>query len=448
MDFQKVMRNLLTLLFVFTSVVAFAQETQVMVMEIKETIDPRMKRYVDLALQHADETEADILIIEMDTYGGTLTDAKEIVDAIMRYKNPVWVFINSDAASAGALISIACDSIYMSPGATIGAATVVESTGQKAPDKYQSYMRSIMRSTAEENGRDPRIAEGMVDENLDLDTISPPGQVITFSTTEAIQYGFCEGKVNNIEEILEKNQVGNYNLYYFQLSSTEKIIAFFLNPFISGLLILVIIGGIYFEMQTPGVGFAGLAALVALVLYLVPYYLNGLAENWEILALFVGIVLLALEIFVFPGFGVAGIAGISLMVMAMILIMLDNDFFNFEFVPMSEIVLATAATLGGITGGVALLFVGGSRLSRSRYFKRVALTDTQERSQGYTSSFIKEPMQGKVGKTYTVLRPSGKVMIEDQIFDAYTRGDYIEKDVEVIVTSDEGTSLQVKRMTT
>src|SRR5690606_41673905 len=94
MDFQKVMRNLLTLLFVFTSVVAFAQETQVMVMEIKETIDPRMKRYVDLALQHADETEADILIIEMDTYGGTLTDAKEIVDAIMRYKNPVWVFIN------------------------------------------------------------------------------------------------------------------------------------------------------------------------------------------------------------------------------------------------------------------------------------------------------------------------------------------------------------------
>src|SRR5690606_9383278 len=291
-------------------------------------------------------------------------------------------------------------------------------------------------------------AEAMVDENLELDSISPAGQVITFSTTEAIQYGYCEGKVNTIEEILEKNNVGDYNLYHFRLSGTEKIIAFFLNPFISGLLILVIIGGIYFEMQTPGVGFAGLAALVALVLYLVPYYLNGLAENWEILALFVGIVLLALEIFVFPGFGVAGIAGISLMVMAMILIMLDNDFFNFEFVPMSEIVLATAATLGGITGGVALLFVGGSRLSRSRYFKRVALTDTQERSQGYTSSFIREPMQGKIGKTYTVLRPSGKVMIDDQIFDAYTRGDYIDKDVEVIVTSEEGTSLQVRRLTT
>src|SRR5690606_19890752 len=146
------MRLTLLFLFVLVSSVAFAQKTRVMVMEIKETIDLRMKRYVDLALNHARSTKADIVIIEMDTYGGVLTDAKEIVDAIMDFEKPIWVYINSDAASAGALISIACDSIYMSPGATIGAATVVEATGEKAPDKYQSYMRSIMRSTAEERG--------------------------------------------------------------------------------------------------------------------------------------------------------------------------------------------------------------------------------------------------------------------------------------------------------
>lgn len=441
------MRLILFFLLLFTAPAVLSQTTRVMVMEIKDNIDPRMKRYVDLAISHANSTEADIVIIEMDTYGGVLTDAKEIVDAIMRFEKPIWVFINADAASAGALISIACDSIYMAPGATIGAATVVESTGQKAPDKYQSYMRSIMRSTAEEKGRDPRIAEGMVDEQLDLDSISPPGQVITFSTTEAIQYGYCEAKVNSIEEILERNGVADYDLYRFNLSRTEKIIAFFLNPFISGILILVIIGGIYFELQTPGVGFPGFAALVALVLYLVPYYLNGLAANWEIIALFVGIALLALEIFVLPGFGIAGIAGISLMVMSMILIMLNNDWFDFGLVPTSSIIYATAATLGGIAGGIALLFVGGSRLTQSRYFQRVALTDTQERAQGYTSSFISEPMKGKVGKAYTVLRPSGKVMIDDQIYDAYTRGDYIDKDTEIIVVNDEGTSLQVRRHT-
>ena len=124
---------------------------KVMVMDIKAEIDPRMLRYVKLALEHAETTHADFVIIDMDTYGGVLTDAKEIVDLIMDYKKPIWVYINSDAASAGALISIACDSIYMSAGASIGAATVVEGAGgQAAPDKYQSYMRSIMRATAEE----------------------------------------------------------------------------------------------------------------------------------------------------------------------------------------------------------------------------------------------------------------------------------------------------------
>ena len=278
---------------------------KVMVMEIKAEIDPRMLRYVTLALEHASQVKADYVIIEMDTYGGVLTDAKDIVDLIMDFKKPIWVYINSDAASAGALISIACDSIYMSPGASIGAATVVEGAGgQAAPDKYQSYMRSIMRATAEENGRDPRIAEGMVDEKVVVDSLKQAGKVITFTTSEAIKYGYCEAKVESIEQILLRNKIVGYELERFQLGASEKIIAFFLNPFISGLLILLIIGGIYFELQTPGIGFPLFAAITALVLYLVPYYLNGLAEYWEILTLFVGIVLIILEIFVIPGFGV------------------------------------------------------------------------------------------------------------------------------------------------
>ena len=142
----------LVMLFCLICSTALAQKSKVMVMEIKEEIDPRMLRYVKLAIDHADKTKADYVIVEMDTYGGVMTDAKEIVDVIMDFKKPIWVYINSDAASAGALISIACDSIYMSPGATIGAATVVESNGgQEAPDKYQAYMRGIMRSTAEKN---------------------------------------------------------------------------------------------------------------------------------------------------------------------------------------------------------------------------------------------------------------------------------------------------------
>ena len=419
---------------------------KVMVMEIKAEIDPRMTRYVKLALAHAEKTKADYIIVDMDTYGGILTDAKEIVDMIMDVKKPIWVFVNSDAASAGALISIACDSIYMSPGASIGAATVVEGVGgEAAPDKYQSYMRSIMRSTAEENGRDPRIAEGMVDQSIAIDSVKEAGKVITFTTSEAIENGYCEGKVDSIEEILKKNNVTDYDIETFRLGATEKIIAVFLNPFISGILILIIIGGIYFELQTPGVGFPLFAAIVALVLYLVPYYLNGLAEYWEIIALFIGLVLIVVEVFVIPGFGVAGVAGITLTVVSLILIMLNNDFFNFDFVPMGDIVVATFATLGGIAGGGLLLFFGGARLSNTQAFKRIALTDTQESKEGYTVNASASALVGKKGTAYTVLRPSGKVMIDNQLYDAFTRGEFIEKGEAIEVISSEGVTLKVKK---
>lgn len=421
-----------------------AQRSKVMVMEIKSEIDPRTNRYVELALAHAEETEADIVIIEMDTYGGLVTDAKEIVDKIMDFKKPVWVYINSDAASAGALISIACDSIYMSPGASIGAATVVNESGEKAPDKYQSYMRGIMRSTAEENGRDPRIAEGMVDESFAIEGIKKEGQIITFSTSEALTNGFCEAKVESINEILARNHVADFELDRFELSTADKIISIFINPFISGILILIIIGGIYFEMQSPGIGFALLAAVVAMILYLVPYYLNGLADNWEIISLFVGLALLAVEIFVIPGFGVAGIAGITLTLGSLILVMVNNNVFDFEFVPANNLLVAFAAAFGGIMGGIVVLFVAGSRLSDSKFFKRIALTETQDRQQGYTSSFLKIDLKGKRGIAQTVLRPGGKIMIDGELYDAYTRGEYIEKGQEVEVIEEETTSLRVK----
>jgi membrane-bound serine protease (ClpP class) len=415
-----------------------------MVMDIKAEIDPRMLRYVKLAIEHAEKTKADYVIVDMDTYGGVLTDAKEIVDLIMDFKKPIWVFINSDAASAGALISIACDSIYMSPGASIGAATVVEGDGKAAPDKYQSYMRSIMRSTAEENHRDPRIAEGMVDERVVVDSIKQAGKVITFTTNEAIKFRYCEAKVNSIEEILTRNKIENYEIDHFELGATERIIAFFINPFISGLLILIIIGGIYFELQTPGAVFPIAASLLALVFYLVPYYLNGLAEYWEVIALMVGIILLIAEIFIIPGFGVAGVLGIGLTVGSLILIMLNNDFFNFEFVPFGDIVVATFTAIGGLTGGVLLLFFGGAKLTQTKAFRRMALTDTQESSQGYSVNISSKELIGKRGIAHTVLRPSGKVMIDDQVYDAFTRGDYVQKGETIQVIGTEGITLKVK----
>lgn len=443
------MKKLVFILFLLLMAVSsWAQKSvpQVMVMEIKDEIDPRMLRYVKLAFEHAEKIKADYIIIDMDTYGGVLTDAKEIVDVVMDSKKPVWVYINSDAASAGALISIACDSIYMSPGASIGAATVVEGDGTAAPDKYQSYMRSIMRSTAEENHRDPRIAEGMVDERVVIDSIKQAGKVITFTTAEAIANGYCEAKVESIEEILKRNKVENYELHRFKLGTSEKIIAFFLNPFISGILILVILGGIYFELQTPGVGFPLFAAITALVLYLVPYYLNGLAEYWEIIALFIGILLLAAEVFVIPGFGIAGIAGIILTLVSLVLIMLNNDFFNFEFVPLGDIVKASVAAVGGVTGGMLLLIFGGAKIVETKAFKKISLNESQKSADGFTVNSNAQLLLNKKGVVHTVLRPSGKILIEGEVYDAFTRGEYIEKGEQVEIIGTEGVTLRVKRV--
>ena len=415
-------------------------------LQVLDNIDPRTNRYTELGLEAAKEANADLVLLELDTYGGALNDADDIRTRILNFDIPIYAFINKDAASAGALISIACDSIFMAPGSSIGAATVVNGEGAQAPDKYQSYMRSIMRSTAEAKGRNPKMAEAMVDQDIDLDSIATEGKVLTLSVSEAIKYDFCEAEVRSIEQILERSDINDYEIALFELGSADKVIQLFLNPFLSGILILIIIGGIYFELQTPGVGFPIMASIIAAVLYFTPYYLNGLAENWEIAVFFVGIALLAAEIFVIPGFGIAGLLGLICTLGALVLVMLNNDFFDFSFVNADQIFIAIATTLAGLMGSIVVMFLGGVRLANSKVFARVALQDTQDKSQGYTSRFIKESMKGKTGKAFTILRPSGKVQVEDNIYDAYTRGEYIAEGEAIEVVSDEGTSLKVKKV--
>jgi membrane-bound serine protease (ClpP class) len=245
---------------------------------------------------------------------------------------------------------------------------------------------------------------------------------------------------------MARSNVNDYELIKYSVSTTEKIIAFFLNPAISSVLILIIIGGLYFELQTPGVGFPILASIIAMILYFIPYYLTGLAAHWEILLFFIGVSLIVLEIFVIPGFGIAGIAGLILTIGSLILVMLDNNALDFTFVNPDEIIIASAATLIGLFGGVLLIFFGGFKFTQTKAFKRIALQNVQDRKEGYTSNFQVQSFLGKKGITYTILRPSGKIIIDDNIYDAYTRGNYIDKDVEVIVIEESGTSLKVKEV--
>ncbi len=419
---------------------------KVYVFDIKEQIAPPVWRATKKAMKEAQEINSDLILIHLNTYGGMLDAADSIRTIILQSKIPVYVFIDNNAASAGALISIACDSIYMRSGALIGAATVVDQAGKPLPDKYQSYMRAMMRSTAEATGRDPDIAQAMVDPRIKIEGITDTGQVLSFTVTEAMKFGYCQGKAENIDELLINTGISDYTITNLKLTPLDKIIGFLISPIISGLLIMIIIGGIYFELQTPGVGFPSAAAVVAAMLYFAPLYLEGIAENWEILIFMVGLVLLAIEIFAIPGFGIAGISGIGLMVTGLILAMVDNLGFNFSMQYMNDLLQAFFVVSVAAFLGLALSFYLGRKLFTTHLFGELALETTQNPSLGYTSADAKyHSMVGHSGIAHTLLRPAGKVMIEGELYDATAESGFIERGDEVVVVKHETAQLFVRK---
>lgn len=404
------------------------------------------------AFAEAEAINADVVLLHMNTYGGQVVFADSIRTKILNSQIPVYVFIDNNAASAGALISIACDSIYMRPGANIGAATVVNQSGEKMPDKYQSYMRATIRATAEAHGkdtivtagdttyvwrRDPHIAEAMVDESIYIAGISDTGKILTFTTEEAIEHGFCEGKANNLDEVLKHLDIDNYEIIAFEPSFYDGLKGFLTSPILQGLLILIIIGGIYFELQTPGIGFPLAAAVVAAVLYFSPLYIDGLAANWEIILFVIGLVLIGLEVFVIPGFGVAGVSGITLVVLGLTFSMLDNDWFNFEPVGFNKLLEALGIVLSGLFGSLlAIIYLSKKILvSKSGLGARIALQTEENVELGYigVEASMKE-LVGETGVAATTLRPSGKVEINEEIYDAVAETGFVEKGQSIKVT--------------
>ena len=431
---------------VISSELSDSTNLKVYTFDMKEMIAPPVWRTTKNAMEEAVEQKADLIVIHMNTYGGTLDDADSIRTKILSSPIPVYVFIDKNAASAGALISIACDSIYMAPGSSIGAATVVNQSGEQMPDKYQSYMRSMMRATAEAKNRNPEIAQAMVDPKIYVPGISDSGQVLTFTVSEAIEFGFCEGEMNSIAEVLHHAGIKDYTIAKQHLSATDKVIGWLINPFFSGILIMIIIGGIYFELQTPGIGFPLAAAFLAALLYFAPLYLEGMAAHWEILVFIIGVILIAVEIFAIPGFGIIGVLGLILMITGLTLSMVDNiDPGNIDVSMMQITKALTVVVIAfflAITGSIYF----SKKLLTSHAFGHLALQKTQQKDEGYTSaSAAYKSMIGNEGLAFTTLRPAGKVMIEDVLYDATARTGMINKGEKIRVVGYATAQLIVKK---
>lgn len=461
------MHRLLTFLFLFVFTLSYAQQDSLTVdslikeeadselttdttsvkrvykFDIKDEIGPPIWRKMQQAFEEATEWEADLILLHMNTYGGVVTHADSMRTKILNSKIPVWVFIDNNAASAGALISIACDSIYMRKGANMGAATVVNQEGAQMPDKYQSYMRSTMRSTAEAKGRNPDIAEAMVDASLYVEGVSDSGKVITFTASEAIKFDFCEGMHESVDDVLKTNGYPTYELKTYEVTELETFIGWMVNPAVSGILIMIIIGGIYFEMQSPGIGFPIAASITAALLYFTPLYLEGLAENWEVILFMVGIVLLAVEVFVIPGFGVAGIAFVMT---SLILALVGNVGLDFEMIMPTEIINAfltvLLATVGGFFGSIYL----AKKFVNSTMMSSLVLAAVQNKADGFVGvNQAESALIGRTGSASTILRPAGKVLIDDDIYDATALTGYIDKGEAIVVVKYETAQLFVRK---
>jgi len=457
MNINPLAKLILTIAAALAPIAAFGAQPVIYQIDINLEINRTSQIYLSKGLAEAQTVGADAVLLHLNTYGGLLDAADSMRTAILYSPVPVYVFIDNNAASAGALISLACKKIYMRQGSNIGAATVVNETGSAMPDKYQSYMRSLMRSTAEAHGkdtlvsngdttfrwrRDPLIAEAMVDESSVIPNLIDTGKTLTLTAEEAVRWGYCDGIANSVDEVVTQlMHYDDYKLMTFRPSWQDDLRGFLMNPILQSILILLIIGGIYFELQTPGIGFPLAAAVVAAVLYFAPLYIEGLAENWEIMVFALGLILIAIEIFVIPGFGVTGIGGIILVIAGFILCLLDNIRFNFSGVGFTDAGRAIVIVLSGVLLGSLLTLWLSDRIGRKGVLRRVALEADLEDA---VSAPPLDDLVGREGVASTVLRPSGKVIIDGISYDGVSESGFIEQGAAVRIIRYENAQVYVE----
>ena len=438
------MRSFLSfiILLLFISGFINGQSKKVYWADINSEIDLGLSPYISRVVSEADNAGAEAIIFRINTFGGRLDAATQIKDAIFSSKALTIAFINNRAISAGALIALSCNKIAMAPGSSIGAATVVNQSGEKQSEKYQSYMRGEMRSTAEKNGRREDIAQGMVDERIVIKGLVDSTQLVTLTDDEARKYGIADTIVSNKEELLKAFNLENAQIITVNQNWAEDVVKFLNNPVVSSILILIGFFGLIAEIKTPGWGLPGTAGVIALLLFFGSSYILQLASVLDIVLFIAGIVLLALEIFVIPGFGITGISGIILIFLSIFLSLTPGGpFFNYENISIAIVQLTSA-----LVGALILVFLLAKFLPKTNMFNKLILADEEKAEQGFVSYPSEKELLGAEGIALTTLRPAGSAEFNGKRVDVVADWEYIEKGKKIKVLRVEGIKVVVKEV--
>lgn len=435
------MKRILFCLFtVFLFSTSFAQQPVVYIGKIDSEIDLGLAPYVKRVVDEAEKNHADAIIFHINTFGGRVDAATQIKDAILNSKVRTIAFVDKRAISAGALIALSCEKIVMAPGSSLGASTVVDQAGQKQSEKYQSYMRSEMRATAEKNHRRSDIAQAMVDERIVIPDLGDDStKLVTLTYEEAVKFKMADTVLSSYSEI--ENAFGYKDAKEVDVSSNwaESFVSFLNNPIVSSILIIIGLVGIFMEIKMGVWGLPGTVAVIALALFFGSSYILQLATAIDIIMFIVGVILLLLEIFVIPGFGIAGVLGIILMIGGLFLSLVsDFQMSDFSFLAMAIIQLAAVFVGTGI-----FVFLLSKTLPKTNVWNRLILQENIGGKSGYTSKPTVENLVGVEGIALTDLRPAGTALINGSRIDVVTEGDYINHDSAIVVKSVEGSKVVV-----
>lgn len=400
-------------------------------LDVQGTIENGLAPYIARGVREANTRGAAAIYLDIDTPGGRIDAAERIADAIRGSKIPVYAFVNPRAYSAGALISLATNGIYMRDGAVLGAATPVDGEGTKLPEKYVSAMRAEFRALAEERGLDTRIAEAMVDENLGVPGLAEPGKLLTLSTSEALKVGYARARVNTEAELLAAVNLSGARVEAIESNWAENVVRFLANPVVSSLLLSLGILALVAEIKAGTHGLGLIVGLGSLGLFFGSSLLLGLAGMEEVILLGLGFLAVGIEVFLLPGFGIAGILGAFLIGAAVVLAMLGNF-------PTSTDVLQAVAVLGAsVVMTIAVAFAWFRHLPNSRRFRGLIHQEAATSAEGYVSALPRGDLVGKTGVAATDLRPAGVAVVEGERIDVVSEGDYIASGAAVVVVRAE-----------
>lgn len=432
-----------------TPVPAIAQDKPlaiVYVAPVEGIIDLGLAPFVQRVLDEATAAGAAAAILEINTFGGRVDAAVQIRDALLNARIRTVAFVNKRAISAGALIGLAAETIVMSGGGTLGAATPVQGGAPGADalpvsEKSVSYVRKEFRATAESRKRPPLIAEAMVDADVAILGVIDKGKLLTLTTDEALKHRVADFRADTLESALEQLGLGGAEVRRAAPNWAENLVRFLTHPVISSLLISMAMLGILIEIRTPGFGVPGALGVVSLGLFFWGHWLVQLAGWEELLLAVAGVVLLVLEVLVIPGFGAAGILGIVAIAASLVLSLVGpGDTLTFIVEAAGRVVFALLFAL--LASLILLRF-----LPRLPFGRRLILARGLASAQGYASAPESDArLLGRKGRASSPLHPAGIAVIDGRRVDVVSEGELIDAGHFIEVTRVDGNRIVVRQI--